>query len=174
ILVLLILVLLILVPIFDLILLVLVLVYNSPFAADHPDRATKMASLPRGIGHQGDCSTTPSTSRPRPILLRSSVTEPSITAPNAIRGSLASPVSPEKAADILSKPWVGHVATPELLQHQIVAMIASRENRRAPPSSSHVVDAMLETSPSDCYFSFPNFENWGDVSEPCESKDDFN
>ncbi|POR33425.1 Uncharacterized protein TPAR_06326 [Tolypocladium paradoxum] len=141
-----------------------------------------MASLPRGIGHQVDCSTTPNTSRPRPRLLRSSVTEPSITAQNAIRGSLASPVSPEKAADILSKPWVcpgasvdiGHVATPELLQHQIVAMIASRENRRAPSSSSHVVDAMLETSQSDCYFSFPNFENWGGGSEPCESKDDFN
>lgn len=42
-------------------------------------------------------------SKQRPRLLRSSATEPSITAPKTIKGSLVVPSSPKRVADILSK-----------------------------------------------------------------------
>lgn len=56
-------------------------------------------------------SSTQNASRPRPRLLRSSATEPSVSAPNAIKGSLVSPNCQRRATDILSKVAIYSPAT---------------------------------------------------------------
>ncbi|KAK5995819.1 hypothetical protein PT974_04237 [Cladobotryum mycophilum] len=107
----------------------------------------------------------------RPKLSRASTTRPSITAQNAIGESLAAPHSPERATDILSKVFytpaistIGRKA-PGLLRHQMENIMMGHGDQTITPES-HNAHELLEESPSDCYFSFPSFENWD------EGKDD--
>lgn len=74
------------------------------FDTAHPD--IKMASLRRESGSmstQRRDSLTHARTRSRPRLLRSSATEPSITATSAVKGSLVSPSPPRTATDILHR-----------------------------------------------------------------------
>jgi hypothetical protein len=79
----------------------------------------------------------------RPKLLRSSVTEPSITAANAIKGALVAPTSPQRAAEILSKMAAYHMASSEpemqmqshLIQHQPDTVIMMDDNHGRPTSA---------------------------------------
>ncbi|KAL3955226.1 hypothetical protein ACCO45_010789 [Purpureocillium lilacinum] len=151
-----------------------------------------MASLPRGVSagaqlnlDHGDCIAATGPRRPR--LLRSSITEPSITTHNALRGSLVNPASPEKAAEMLSKAWIYPVA------RQVIGSNGSSERLRQPApvtvprreqlhtvahAGKYGIHDLLDESQSgrwrdDCYFSFPNFDQWA-VPEPRSAKDEPN
>ncbi|KAF4987924.1 hypothetical protein FDECE_15245 [Fusarium decemcellulare] len=140
--------------------------------------------------HRRDSSSSShNTSRQRPRLLRSSATEPSITASNAIRGSLAGPGSPQKATDLLNRvvvysPPPEQSSAPEPIpHHQAQSMVICRDHREHSPSGSPgSQDVVLVDSPSGMstgsyfnhpvpawteltidqgyYFSFPSFEEW--------------
>ncbi|KAF7544976.1 hypothetical protein G7Z17_g9543 [Cylindrodendrum hubeiense] len=115
--------------------------------------------------HRRD-SSSHNASRQRPRLLRSSATEPSITASNAIRGPLASSSSPQKATDLLSRVAVyspthnhlEHSSAPESISHQVDAIVICRGDSEASPTSCQ--DVVLVDSPSGYYFSFPSFDDW--------------
>lgn len=139
--------------------------------------------------HRRD-SSSHNASRQRPRLLRSSATEPSITASNAIRGPLASSNSPQKATDLLSRVAVyspthnhlEHSSASEHISHQVDAIVICRGDSEVSPTSCQ--DVVLVDSPSGMswlphqshhspshpglkanyqqgyYFSFPSFDDW--------------
>ncbi|KAJ4328471.1 hypothetical protein N0V84_001155 [Fusarium piperis] len=130
--------------------------------------------------HRRDSSSSShNTSRQRPRLLRSSATEPSITASNAIRGSLAGPGSPQKATDLLSRvvvyaPPPEQSSAPEPIPHRTEAIAICRDDRdHSPTGSPGSQDVVLVDSPSGYYFSFPSFEEWNrDKSEDIDKDSD--
>ncbi|KAK7417323.1 hypothetical protein QQZ08_011666 [Neonectria magnoliae] len=116
--------------------------------------------------HRRD-SSSHNASRQRPRLLRSSATEPSITASNAIRGPMASSSSPQKATDLLTRVAVyspsspthlEHSSAPEPISHQVDAIVICRGDSESSPTSCQ--DVVLVDSPSGYYFSFPSFDDW--------------
>ncbi|UNI24485.1 hypothetical protein JDV02_010226 [Purpureocillium takamizusanense] len=115
----------------------------------------------------------------RPSLLRSSVTEPSITTHNALRGSLVNPACPKKATELLSKAWIYPVTrqiitsncSSERLQQSTTVMDARGEQQHTVAhADKYGGDDLPQESQSDCYFSFPNFDKWS-ISEPCGTKE---
>lgn len=116
--------------------------------------------------HRRD-SSSHNSSRHRPRLLRSTATEPSITASNAIRGPLASSNSPQKATDLLNRVAIyspptthlEHNTTPEPISHQIEPIMICGGGR-SEASSTSCQDVVLVDSPSGYYFSFPSFDDW--------------
>lgn len=121
-----------------------------------------------------------SMTRQRPRLLRSSATEPSITASNAIRGHLSCSSSPQKATDLLSRVAVyspptselERPSTPDRVSQQVEAIAICRDSHEQSPTGSQ--DVVLVDSPSEgYYFSFPSFDNWNrDKQEPDKDTDD--
>ncbi|KAF4986210.1 hypothetical protein FGRMN_10946 [Fusarium graminum] len=124
-----------------------------------------------------------STTRQRPRLLRSSATEPSITASNAIRGSFAGPGSPHRATDLLNRVAV-YSPSPEpsstscpVSRHAEPISICRDARELSPSSSPGSQSSVMADSPSGMthcytstllqtdinqgyYFSFPSFEEW--------------
>ncbi|KAH7251613.1 hypothetical protein BKA59DRAFT_472355 [Fusarium tricinctum] len=92
-----------------------------------------------------------STTRQRPRLLRSSATEPSITASNAIRGSFAGPGSPHKATDLLNRVAVyspsPEQATP-VSRHAQPISICRDDREHSPSSSPGSQSSVMVDSPS--------------------------
>ncbi|KAJ4250656.1 hypothetical protein NW762_011915 [Fusarium torreyae] len=135
--------------------------------------------------HRRDSSSSShsNTNRQRPRLLRSSATEPSITASNAIRGSFAGPGSPQRATDLLNRvavysPPPEQASTPGPIPRHAEPIAICRDDREHSPSSSPGSQSVvLVDSPSGMvrksvsttsrtntskgyYFSFPSFEEW--------------
>ncbi|KAK7220123.1 hypothetical protein V2G26_008126 [Clonostachys chloroleuca] len=106
-----------------------------------------------------------SSNRQRPRLLRSTATEPSITASNSFQASLVSPSSPQRASDLLSKVAIYPSSTPcgmgseSLVHHSQPVTIIDRDNR-GETDSAEISRLSSSISLSDCYFSFPSFDNW--------------
>lgn len=103
--------------------------------------------------HRRD-SSSHTTSRQRPRLLRSSATEPSITTSNAIRGTLSNSSSPQKATDILSRvaiysppsTHIEHSSAPEPISHPVEAIVICNSSTESSPTSCQ--DVVLVDSPS--------------------------
>lgn len=97
-------------------------------------------------------SLTQARTRSRPKLLRSNATEPSITAPKAIKGSLVSPRSPRTATDMLNKVAVyptttgilGSSPAPETLSVHAKPIVFMTSGHTQPCDSQ---DAALSSSP---------------------------
>jgi hypothetical protein len=113
-------------------------------------------SLGRGVG-----------TRQRPQLLRSSATEPSITAPNTIKGSLVFSSSPKRVADILSKmnvysltPSDSDLPTPSSLHGRPSDTVDAIEDERAHEAHVRQENNGLMDLNSACYYSFPSIEVW--------------
>ncbi|KAK3945022.1 hypothetical protein QBC46DRAFT_131931 [Diplogelasinospora grovesii] len=117
-------------------------------------------------------SSTRSSSKRRPRLLRSSVTEPSITTSNASRNSLACSGSSRRATDLLSRVAFISGSPPESVIRSSSPMSAGRtpmydsmgrqgELSSSPVSQSGSFDD-LQSSPSYSgrYFSFPSFDQY--------------
>ncbi|KAF5022544.1 hypothetical protein F66182_5377 [Fusarium sp. NRRL 66182] len=143
--------------------------------------------------HRRDSSSSSSslnnTNRQRPRLLRSSATEPSITASNAIRGSFAGPGSPQKATDLLSRVAVYSPSLEQSTSRHAHPIAICRDDREHSPSSSPgSQDVVLVDSPSGMpsnsvstksqtdtkqgyYFSFPSFEEWNRDNQEGIDKD---
>ncbi|KAM0345102.1 hypothetical protein ACHAPU_006737 [Fusarium lateritium] len=105
-----------------------------------------------------------STTRQRPRLLRSSATEPSITASNAISGSFAGLGSPHRATDLLNRVAV-YSPSPEpsstsVPRHAQPISICRDAREDSPSSSPGSQSSVMVDSPSGYYFSFPSFEEW--------------
>ncbi|KAG9258340.1 uncharacterized protein F5Z01DRAFT_193266 [Emericellopsis atlantica] len=109
-------------------------------------------------------SSSPTSQRPR--LLRSSVTEPSITplSSNDVQASRLSHRSPHTAADLLHKMAYYQPGTYEA--EAIKSEPMTIENRVA-----CVENSTPEGSFNGCYFSFPSFENWESTQEESEKTD---
>ncbi|KAI9158824.1 hypothetical protein HJFPF1_06822 [Paramyrothecium foliicola] len=115
----------------------------------------------------------------RPKLLRSSATEPSITGPNAVRGSLVIPTSPNSAAEILSKMAIYSLASTESDDYQVARhMIGHQQETTMTPQDTtgqvdgaHKEDSLLDIN-SDRYYSFPSFEGW-DVGQRNLGRSDY-
>ncbi|KAH7318793.1 hypothetical protein B0I35DRAFT_253118 [Stachybotrys elegans] len=131
-------------------------------------------------GHRRDSLSRGST-RQRPILLRSSATEPSINTSNAIRGSCVSPGSPKRATDILSKVAVCSVSAVEMATASPNGMLGSAmESILMMPTDDDGAHANRTVSgcnnpssdPTGCYFSFPSFDVW-DRSKQNDEKDGY-
>ncbi|KAM0202614.1 hypothetical protein ACHAPA_011703 [Fusarium lateritium] len=116
-----------------------------------------------------------STTRQRPRLLRSSATEPSITASNAIRGSFAGPGSPHKATDLLNRVAVyspsPEQATTPVPRHAEPISICRDAREHSPSSSPGSQSSVMVDSPSGYYFSFPSFEEWNSDKQEGIDKD---
>jgi hypothetical protein len=97
-------------------------------------------------------------------LLRSSATQPSVTASDEIQASLVSPRTARRAADLLSKvaDYSGPYETADVgspsHSHQASEAIMIQSNRV--PSSTTTTLSTPTSSLNDWYFSFPNFDNW--------------
>lgn len=134
--------------------------------------------------------------RQRPRLLRSSATQPSITASNAIRAPMCSSSSPQKATDLLSRvvvysPPPGHLeqaSAPVPVPRQVEGMVICRDDHeQSSPTSGQ--DIVLVDSPSGAsrcrrlrvrrvnaqsgyYFSFPSFDDWNQDKPEIEVEKD--
>ena len=94
--------------------------------------------------HRRDSSSSSSSNtnsnRTRPRLLRSSATEPSITASNAISGSFAGPGSPHRATDLLNRVAVyspsSEATTPGSVSRHAEPISICRDDREHSPFSS--------------------------------------
>ncbi|KAF4454011.1 heterogeneous nuclear ribonucleoprotein g [Fusarium austroafricanum] len=148
--------------------------------------------------HRRDSSSSSSShtnsNRTRPRLLRSSATEPSITASNAIRGSFAGPGSPQRATDLLNRvavysPSPEQASTPGPVSRHTEPISICRDHREHSPSSSPGSQSVVMVdSPSGMthinalipantdinqgyYFSFPSFEEWNRDKQEDMDKD---
>ncbi|EWY99639.1 hypothetical protein FOYG_03621 [Fusarium oxysporum NRRL 32931] len=130
--------------------------------------------------HRRDSSSSSSSNtnsnRTRPRLLRSSATEPSITASNAIRGSFAGPGSPQRATDLLNRVAVyspsPEASTPGPVSRHAEPISICRDDREHSPSSSPGTQSVVMVdSPSGYYFSFPSFEEWNRDNQEDMNKD---
>ncbi|KAF9777000.1 hypothetical protein IL306_004743 [Fusarium sp. DS 682] len=131
--------------------------------------------------HRRDSSSSSSShtnsNRTRPRLLRSSATEPSITASNAISGSFAGPGSPHRATDLLNRVAV-YSPSPEqasttgsVSRHAEPISICRDDREHSPSSSPGSQSVVMVDSPSGYYFSFPSFEEWNRDKQEDMDKD---
>ncbi|VUC21869.1 unnamed protein product [Clonostachys rosea] len=99
----------------------------------------------------------------RPRLLRSTATEPSITASNSFQASLVSPSSPQRATDLLNAIYPSStpcgMSSESIVHHSQPVTIIDRDNR-GETDSAEMSRLSSSLSLSDCYFSFPSFDNW--------------
>ncbi|KAI5862848.1 hypothetical protein GGS23DRAFT_597163 [Durotheca rogersii] len=90
--------------------------------------------------------------RRRPRLLRSCVTEPSITTSNACNGLLTSPNSSQRATELLSRVAFSNAASSPSSTRSFSEEVGEARDPR-------LTDAACN-SQSAGYFSFPSFDMW--------------
>ncbi|PSS02425.1 hypothetical protein BD289DRAFT_478804 [Coniella lustricola] len=97
----------------------------------------------------------------RPRLLRSSATEPSITASTASRNALATPHSARKASDLLTQvAFSGSPPSSTSPLSQSPTSIYETVSLDSMPSLESELDGFGSHLDSDRYISFPSFDAW--------------